>query len=141
MDPAVATGGGAPLRVLLVEDHEDTREGYAVYLRMAGASVETAGDGFEGVEKARAFVPDVIVMDLMMPRMDGWRAMRVLRADPRTRFIPAVAVTAHQVDGREDARARFAGFDTFCRKPCRPSELLRAIRDVLDVRLLCPVSG
>ena len=120
-----------PVRVLLVEDHEDTREGYAAYLRLAGLHVDTAGNGLEAVQKTRRLQPDIVVMDLMMPKMDGWDAIRLLKADERTRFIPVIALTAQIVDGGEDARARAAGFDRFCRKPCPPSRLIETLQDVL----------
>jgi CheY-like chemotaxis protein len=124
--------GRTPLRVLLVEDHEDLREGFATYLRMAaGADVATATNGLEAIDQVRLLQPDVIVMDLAMPGMDGVEAMRVLRADHRTRFIPAIAMSAHVVDQREAARARAAGLDRLCRKPCFPSDLLAAINNVL----------
>jgi len=132
MGPERAQVGRTPLRVLLVEDHEDIREGFATYLRMvAGADVATATNGLEAIDQARLLLPEVIVMDLAMPGMGGVEAMRVLRADHRTRFIPAIAMSAHVVDPREAARARAAGFDRLCRKPCFPSDLLVAIDDVL----------
>jgi two-component system cell cycle response regulator DivK len=119
------------LRVLLVDDHDDTREGYAVYLKFAGLLVDTATDGSEAIRKARALQPDVIVMDLNMPHVDGWQAVRLLRARRETRSIPVLALSAEIVDGHEEARARAAGFDAFCPKPCLPSKLLDLMHDVI----------
>jgi two-component system cell cycle response regulator DivK len=127
-----ASHSGDTWRVLLVDDHDDTREGYATYLRCMGVDVEVASDGLELVEAARRLVPDVIVTDLSMPRMDGWQALRVLKQDPRTCFIPVVAITAEHGRGGEARRAQAAGFDGFCAKPCPPCDLLSAIHGALQ---------
>ena len=121
----------SPARVLLVDDHDDTREGYAAYLRIAGYEVHTAENGREALRDIRHWRPDAILMDLMMPEMDGWRAVRLLKARRRTRSIPIVAVSAQVVDGCEEGRARAAGFEAFCKKPCLPARLLAVLRSVL----------
>jgi two-component system cell cycle response regulator DivK len=128
----MATDLALSLRVLLVDDHDDTREGYSLYLRHLGAQVAAAANGLEAVEAARAVLPDVVVTDLTMPGMDGWEVVRALRADRRTRSVPVIAMTAHVLDGSGTARALAAGFDGFCRKPCRPSDLVRTIHAVID---------
>ena len=122
------------LRVLLVDDHEDSREGYAAYLRISGAHVDTAANGREGITKARELQPDVIVMDLNMPEVDGWRAIRWLKRKRRTRSIPVIAMSARIIDSSEEVRAREAGFDAACRKPCLPSKLVALIRGMLRAR-------
>jgi len=128
-------------RILLVDDHDETREGYAAYLRYLGAEVFTAADGVEAVDAAFRFLPDVIVTDLSMPQMDGWQAVRLLRRDPRTRRIPVIAITAHLVDSTDATTMHAAGFDMFCVKPCRPSDLVRAIQSVLNARRALALPG
>ena len=120
-------------KVLLVDDHDETREGYAAYLRFAGVDVETASNGQEAIRKASP-PPDAIVMDLAMPGMDGWQAVRVLRSHRTTRGVPILALSAQIVDGSEEQRAKAAGFDAFCRKPCLPSRLLTLLRSLLRSR-------
>jgi two-component system cell cycle response regulator DivK len=118
------------LLVLVVDDNADNRDMCEQYLRFAGCRVETASDGNEGVVKAGALRPDAIVMDLGMPRLDGWEATRRLKADPATRDIPIIVVSAHAY--RDDrVRATAAGADTYLVKPLSPQELLRAIRLML----------
>ena len=126
--------GRCPWRVLLVDDHEDTIEGYAAYLHLAGAHVYTARDGREAIVKARQLQPDVIVMDLNMPVVDGWRAVRWLKRKRRTRSIPVIALSAQIMDVRDESRASAAGFDAVCGKPCLPSDLITLIQRVLRGR-------
>lgn len=103
--------GRRPL-VLVVDDYEDNREMYAEYLRYCGFEVDTAVTGVEAIDKVHTRVPDIIVMDLTMPALDGWAATRRLKADPRTREIPVMALTGHALDGSE-AAARAAGCDGY----------------------------
>src|SRR4029077_15916515 len=85
--------------VLLVDDYPDAREMYAEYLEFSGFDIVQAGNGVEAIERARDSHPDVILMDLSLPVMDGWEAPRRLKADERTRPIPVLAVTGHALTG------------------------------------------
>lgn len=115
--------------VLVVDDYKDTRELYAEYIRMSGIEVETAADGFEGIEKAILLQPDAIVMDLSMPHLDGFETVRVLRGHERTRQIPVLALTGAMLDS--EGQARDEGFSAFLRKPCLPQYLLHELRRFL----------
>jgi CheY-like chemotaxis protein len=108
--------------VLLVEDYEDAREMYRDYLVFSGLRVETADNGIEAIEKARSLAPDLILMDLSLPLLDGWEATRRLKADRRTASIKVVALSAHAM-AAEERRAAEAGCDGFIAKPCLPQEL------------------
>lgn len=120
-------------RVLVVDDVEDNRNMYALYLEHAGLKVDVAADGREGLARAFAQRPDVIVMDLTMPTMDGWSAIRSLKGDPRTASVPVIALTGHIAKGKEQ-EARAAGCDTYLLKPCLPQELLAEIHRQLGSR-------
>jgi CheY-like chemotaxis protein len=117
--------------VLVVEDYQDAREMYAAYLQFSGFDVAEAANGVEAVEKATELLPDIVLMDLALPRMDGWEATRRLKADPRTRHIPVVALTGHALAGHAEG-AREAGCDSFVTKPCLPDALVAEIRRLLD---------
>jgi two-component system cell cycle response regulator DivK len=117
--------------VLVVDDFEDNRDMYAVYLTHSGYDVLEAGDGQEAVEVARQRVPDVIVMDLTLPIMDGWEATRRLKADERTRHIPIIMLTGHAVEG-QSRDARDAGCDAFLAKPCLPDMLVGKVQELLQ---------
>ncbi|MCA1561115.1 MAG: response regulator [Acidobacteria bacterium] len=116
--------------VLVVEDYQDAREMYSEYLRFAGYRVVEASNGVEAVEKAGELVPDIILMDLALPRMDGWEATRRLKRDPRTRSIPIVALTGHALAGHAEG-AREAGCDAFVTKPCLPDALVTEVQRIL----------
>lgn len=117
--------------VLIAEDFEDARELYRDYLEFSGFTVETAADGRVAVTRAVELQPDVILMDASMPVLDGWQATRKLKANPATRHIPVIALTAHAFeDAREDAKA--AGCDGFLAKPCLPDDLVAKLRSTLD---------
>ena len=94
--------------VLVVEDYQDAREMYAAYLQFSGYRVAEATNGAEAVEQARATRPDIILMDLALPKMDGWEATRRLKSDERTKHIPIVALTGHALAGHAEG-ARQAG--------------------------------
>jgi len=117
--------------VLVVEDYQDAREMYAAYLQFSGFDLAEAANGVEAVEKTTALLPDIVLMDLALPRMDGWEATRRLKADSRTRHIPIVAMTGHALAGHADG-AREAGCDAFVTKPCLPDALVAEIRRLLD---------
>jgi two-component system, cell cycle response regulator DivK len=116
--------------VLVVDDYQDAREMYAEYLSFSGFRVVEAGTGTEAVEKALALRPDVILMDLSLPGMDGWAATRQLKSDERTKRIPVVALTGHALAGASEG-ARLAGCDAFVTKPCLPDELVVEVRRML----------
>ena len=116
--------------VLLVEDDRDSRVVYGMVLRHAGFRVVEAGDGEEGILLARRHNPDVIVMDLGLPRVDGWTATAALKADPATAGIPVVAVTVHVQDFYR-GRAELVGCHSFLDKPCSPSRLMGEISRIL----------
>ena len=124
--PAVAR---KPL-ILLVEDFDDAREMYRDYLSFSGFRVETARDGREAIDKAQAIHPDLILMDLSLPGVDGWEATRLLKADPATRNLLIVALSAHAL-AAEGERARDAGCDGFIAKPCLPPDLVTEIERYL----------
>jgi CheY-like chemotaxis protein len=117
--------------VLVVEDYQDAREMYAAYLQFSGYEVAEAANGVEAIEKARELLPDIVLMDLALPRMDGWEATRQLKSDPKTRNIPVVALTGHALAGHAEG-ARAAGCDAFVTKPCLPDALVTEIKRLLD---------
>lgn len=117
-------------RVLVVDDFDDAREMYAEYLEFAGFQVETARNGQEAVEKAQEANPDIILMDLSLPVMDGWEATRLIKGDNRTRDIPVMALSGHVLAGSEN-QAKDAGADEFVAKPCLPQDLENKIRNML----------
>ena len=115
--------------VLIVEDDPDNRAIYQTILEHAGYRVVLAVNGQEGVERATAQPPDLILMDLSMPVMDGWEAIRQLRSDPRTASVPACVLSAHViVDGGYHAAIR-AGFQGYLTKPVEPKHVLKEVRD------------
>jgi len=130
MTTAPAKGRTQPL-VLVVEDYQDAREMYAAYLQFSGFDVAEAGNGIEAIEKTHELLPDIVLMDLALPRMDGWEATRRLKKDERTRHIPIVALTGHALAGHAEG-AREAGCDAFVTKPCLPDALVAEIRRLLE---------
>ena len=117
-------------RVLLVDDYPDAREMYREYLHLSGFDVVEATNGAEALQRASEAWPDIILMDLALPVMDGWEATRRLKSDARTAGIPVVALTGH-VMPRLSEDARRAGCDACVTKPCLPEDLVREIRRVL----------
>ena len=113
--------------VLVVEDYQDAREMYAAYLQFSGYEVAEATNGIEAIEKTQELLPDIVLMDLALPRMDGWEATRRLKSDPRTRAIPVVALTAVAMRGDEE-QARAAGCDDYISKPARPVAIREMVR-------------
>lgn len=118
-------------RVLLVDDYPDAREMYGEYLEYSGYEVIEAANGVEALQRAVDDKPDIILMDLSLPVMDGWEATRRLKADARTARIPIVALTGHALAGISEG-ARQAGCDAFVTKPCLPEDLVVQIRRVLQ---------
>jgi two-component system, cell cycle response regulator DivK len=125
----VAERSRLPL-ILVVDDYQDAREMYAEYLQFSGFRVAEAKNGNEAVEQAFALMPDLILMDLSLPGMDGWEATRRLKADERTKRIPIVALTGHALAGASEG-AKKAGCDSFVTKPCLPDDLVVEVRRML----------
>ncbi|MBA3637936.1 MAG: response regulator [Acidobacteriota bacterium] len=119
--------------VLVVEDYQDAREMYAAYLQFSGYRVAEATNGLEAIEQANALMPDIILMDLALPKMDGWEATRRLKLQETTRHIPIVALTGHALAGHAEG-ARQAGCDAFVTKPCLPDALVAEIKRMLAAR-------
>ena len=118
-------------RVLVVDDYPDAREMYGEYLEYCGFEVVQASNGMEALQRALDTAPDIILMDLSLPVMDGWEATRRLKADKRTAAIPVVALTGHALAGISEG-AKKAGCDAFVTKPCLPEDLVKEILRVLD---------
>ena len=123
------TEQNAPL-ILVVDDYQDAREMYAEYLQFSGFRVAEARNGNEAVSQAFELKPDLIMMELSLPGMDGWEATRVLKADERTKHIPVVALTGHALAGASEG-AKKAGCDSFVTKPCLPDDLVVEVRRML----------
>ena len=117
--------------VLVVDDYPDGREVCAEYLSFSGFRVLQAADGQEALDLAFAERPDLILMDLSLPGMDGWEATRRLKADPRTASTPVIALTAHALASHA-ASARAAGADAVVTKPFLPNELVAEVRRHLE---------
>jgi CheY-like chemotaxis protein len=129
--PPASSPVATPARtVLIVDDFDDNRQMYAEFLAYSGFQVLEAANGAEALAKATEHVPDLVVMDLSLPVLDGWEATRRLKGDPRTRHIPVVALTGHALQGHSQG-AREAGCDAFLAKPCLPDKLLETVKAML----------
>ena len=117
-------------KILLVEDNEMNRDMLSRRLVRKGYEVVCAVDGAEGVAMATSESPDLILMDMSLPVMDGWEATRTLKAADATRAIPVIALTAHAMDGDEQ-KARDAGCDDYDTKPIELPRLLAKIESLL----------
>ena len=117
-------------KILVVEDTEDNRQILRDLLGMAGYDMIEAHDGAEGVAQATAHKPDLILMDIQMPVMDGYEATRQIKANPELKAIPIVAVTSYALSGDEE-KARAAGCDGYIAKPYSPRQMLAKVREVL----------
>lgn len=117
-------------RILVVEDHEDNRQILRDLLGSAGFEMLEAGDGESALRVAAAEQPDLILMDVQLPILDGYEATRRLKADPRLKAIPIIVVTSYALSG-EEVRARNAGCDAYVAKPYSPRQLLAKIRTYL----------
>jgi len=120
---------GRPALVLLVDDYQDCRDMYGAGLKFAGFDVLTARDGLEALQLARTASPDVILMDLGLPGIDGCEATRRLKRDPVTSAVPVVALTAQPLPPGETLVA--IGFEDVIVKPCLPDVLAEHISEVL----------
>ena len=121
--------GQGPL-ILIVDDYDDNREMYSSYLEFAGMRVAEAANGKEALAKTTELMPDLIVMDLSLPGVDGWQATRIIKQDPRTSHILVLALTGHALEGASQG-ARDAGCDGVLTQPCRPEDLCREIDRML----------
>jgi CheY-like chemotaxis protein len=117
-------------KILLVEDNEMNRDMLSRRLERKGYVVVMALDGQQGVDMAASVAPDLILMDMSLPVVDGWEATRRIKADERTRKIPVIALTAHAMQGDEE-KARAAGCDDFDTKPVELPRLLGKIEALL----------
>jgi CheY-like chemotaxis protein len=117
-------------KILLVEDNELNRDMLSRRLERKGYSVAMAVDGQQGVEMAASEAPDLILMDMSLPVLDGWEATRRIKADERTRHIPIIALTAHAMQGDED-KAKEAGCDDYDTKPVELPRLLEKMAKLL----------
>jgi len=115
-----------PLRVLFVDDDRETREGYVAYLTDCGYNVLPAATGDEALKLAALLAPDVVVLDLGLPDIDGWEVARQLKAGDQTKDVPIIALTAADLP-HEVVSAMRAGCDRHLAKPCNPADLVDAI--------------
>jgi two-component system, cell cycle response regulator DivK len=120
--------------VLVVDDFQDNREMFAEFLSLSGYRVAEASTGREALDRAFELLPDIILMDLSLPELDGWEATRTLKGDARTQHIPIVALTGHAL-ADHSREAKDAGCDAFLTKPCLPEVLVVEIRRMLDKKL------
>ena len=117
-------------RILVVEDQEDLRGVLRDLLSGSGFGVVGAADGQDGINKAKSERPDLILMDIQLPVLDGYEATRQIKADPSLANTPIIAVSSFAMKGDEE-KARGAGCDHYVTKPYSPLQLLRTIRGVL----------
>ena len=117
-------------KILLVEDNEDNRDMLSRRLERKGFAVTLAVDGQDGVDKAKSELPDIILMDMSLPVMDGWEATKVLKDNPDTAQIPVIALTAHAMSSDRE-KAIEAGCNDYDTKPVDLQRLLNKISDLI----------
>ena len=117
-------------RVLLVEDNPHNRKIFSGMLTHSGFEVVEAEDGHQALAEMARQLPDIVLMDLSIPGVDGWEVTRRLKADPRTKLVPIIALTAHAMRGDEE-RARAAGCDHYLAKPVSPKKVVEEVRKLL----------
>jgi CheY-like chemotaxis protein len=110
-----------------VEDNEDNRIIYSTVLRHVGYQVVEALDGTQAIALARSVLPDLILMDISIPEVDGWEATRILREDAATKDIPIIALTAHALAGDRE-RAKAVGFTSYLAKPIEPRAVVAEVQ-------------
>jgi CheY-like chemotaxis protein len=120
-------------RILVVEDNEDNRDSLSRRLERRGFEVLLATDGRHGVEMAAAEKPDLILMDMNMPEMDGWEATRKIKATPEAADVPVIALTAHAMTGDRE-RALESGCSDYHTKPIEFAKLMNQIETLLQSR-------
>jgi CheY-like chemotaxis protein len=129
-EAAAPAAAAIPPLILVVDDYEDNRDMYSQYLQFAGMRVAEAANGKEALTKTAELMPDLIVMDLSLPGVDGWQATRLIKQDPKVRDILVLALTGHALEGASQG-ARDAGCDGFLTKPCLPEDLCKEIQRML----------
>jgi CheY-like chemotaxis protein len=134
-DESAHDGRERPI-VLLADDNEDTRDVYGVILRHYGYQVEEAENGNDAVAMTRELHPNLVLMDIGMPGLDGWQASRELKSDPATKAIPLVAFSA-RIDSTADLGGRRT-FDGYILKPVSPTELVRRVRSYCELLDITP---
>ena len=127
------SGGATLAKILLVEDNEMNRDMLSRRLERKGYEVVLACDGQAGVDMAASELPDLILMDMSLPVLDGWQATRRLKANPATRHVPVIALTAHAMSGDRD-KALEAGCNDYDTKPIDLARLLGKIETLLAAR-------
>jgi two-component system, cell cycle response regulator DivK len=120
-------------KILLIEDNEQNRDALARRLQRRGYDVIMAADGQQGIAMAQSDLPDLILMDLNLPDVDGWEATRIIKETPKTQAIPIMAMTAHAIAGDQE-RALQAGCDDYHAKPVEFPRLLEQIEALLKKR-------
>jgi CheY-like chemotaxis protein len=118
-------------RILVVEDNEENRDAMVRRLQRRGFDVLTAPDGKVGVEKTKSEKPDLVLMDMNMPELDGWEATRQIKADTATQAVPVIAITAHAMQGDRE-RALSVGCSDYHTKPVEFSKLMGQIEAILQ---------
>jgi CheY-like chemotaxis protein len=116
--------------ILLVEDNEDNRIVYSTILKHFGYEVSEALNGEDGIAKARSQLPDLILMDISIPVIDGWEATQILKHDPITKQIPIIALTAHALASDRE-KAMEVGCDGYLAKPCEPRAVVAEVQRLL----------
>jgi CheY-like chemotaxis protein len=117
-------------KILIIDDNEENRDALSRRLQRRGFQVVLAEDGLEGIEKVRLEKPDIVLMDMNMPKLDGWEATRQLKADPATRNVPIIAVTSHAMSGDRE-RSLEVGCADYHTKPVEMAKLLGQIEAIL----------
>jgi CheY-like chemotaxis protein len=117
-------------KILIIDDNEENRDALSRRLQRRGFQVVLAEDGLEGMEKVRLEKPDVVLMDMNMPKLDGWEATRQLKADQATRNVPIIAVTSHAMSGDRE-RSLEVGCADYHTKPVEMAKLLGQIEAIL----------
>jgi CheY-like chemotaxis protein len=117
-------------KILIIDDNEENRDALSRRLQRRGFQVVLAEDGLEGMEKVRLEKPDVVLMDMNMPKLDGWEATRQLKADQATRNVPIIAVTSHAMTGDRE-RSLEVGCADYHTKPVEMAKLLGQIEAIL----------
>ena len=121
--------GGRTKRVLIADDNRDWADGLAVLLEEQGYSVRTTYDGREAIEAARTFQPDIVVLDIRMPRLTGYEAARVFHRHPQSTRPILIAITAWAGESGK-LRAEMSGFDYYLAKPAEPAEILELLKSL-----------